>query len=96
METIPKDKKKQKTKTNYKDDLNEDFVNFKSFFFFFKSHMIGEFKAVMSSFFVEVKQVKNQLSNKRDNTSTSSTLERPIVQVQEQISTFTEQLNRKD
>ena len=58
--------------------------------------MIVEFKAVMSSFFVEVKQVKNQLSNKRDNTSTSSTLERPIVQVQEQISTLTEQLNRKD
>ena len=58
--------------------------------------MIGEFKAVMSSFFVEVKQVKNQLSNKRDNTSTSSTLESPIVQVQEQISTLTEQLNRKD
>lgn len=58
--------------------------------------MIGEFKAVMSSFFVEVKQVKNQLSNKRDNTSTSSTLESPIVQVQEQISTLTEHLNRKD
>ena len=58
--------------------------------------MIGEFKAGMSSFFVEVKQVKNQLSNKRDNTSTSSTLESPIVQVQEQISTLTEQLNRKD
>ena len=36
METIPKDKKKQKTKTNYKDDLNEDFVNFKSFFFFLR------------------------------------------------------------
>ena len=73
METITKDQT-NKTKANYKDNLNENFINF-------KNHMIDEFEAMKSSFFVEVKQIRYQLSNKGDDISTSSTLERLIVQL---------------
>ena len=43
-----------------------------------------------------MKQVKNQRSNNGDNISTSSILKRLIVQLQQQISISTEQLDRKD
>ena len=57
---------------------------------------MDELEAMKFWFFVEVKQVKNQRSNNGDNISTSSILKRLIVQLQQQISISTEQLDRKD
>ena len=86
--SIPKKDPKNKKKTNDKDNLKEDFINF-------KNYMIGKLETMKSSFFTEVKQVKNQLLNKGNNISTSSMLEMVIVQLQEPISILTEQLDRK-
>lgn len=86
--SIPKKDLKNKEKTNDKDNLKEDFINF-------KNYMIGKLETMKSSFFAEVKQVKNQLLNKGNNISTSSMLEMVIVQLQEPISILTEQLDRK-
>lgn len=56
--------------------------------------MIGEFEVMKLPFFVEIKQTKNQLSDKA-NASTSSILEKVIVQPPKEISILKEQLDRK-
>ena len=67
---IPKEDQANKTKANDKD---------LAYFINIKNHTINEYEAMKSYFFVEVKQFKNQLSNKTDSISKSSILERLII-----------------
>ena len=67
---IPKEDQANKTKANDKD---------LAYFINIKNDIISEYEAMKSYFFVEVKQFKNQLSNKTDSISKSSILERLII-----------------
>ena len=83
-----------------KDNLKEDFNNFKNI-------MINEFESMTYSFFNEVNSFKKQLletseidptriRSQTDNINITSILERLIVQLQDQGSTLKNQLDRKD
>ena len=83
-----------------KDNLKEDFSNFKNL-------MINEFESMKYSFFKEANCFKMQLletseidptqsQSQTDNINISSILERLIVQWQDQVSILKIQLDRKD
>ena len=83
-----------------KDNLKEDFNNFKYL-------MINEFESMKYSFFKEVNSFKKQLletseidptriQSQTDNINISSILERLIVQLQDQVSTLKSQLDKKN
>ena len=81
-------------------NLKKDFNNFKSL-------MINEFESIKYSSFKEVNSFKKQLletseidptqiQSQTENINTSSILERLIAQLQNQVSTLKNQLDRKD
>ena len=81
-------------------NLKKDFNNFKSL-------MINEFESIKYSSFKEVNSFKKQLletseidptqiQSQTENINTSSVLERLIAQLQNQVSTLKNQLDRKD
>ena len=98
--SIPKEDQIKNIHTTDKDNLKEDFNNFKNL-------MINEFESMKYSFFKEVNSFKKQLletseidptriQSQTDNINITSILERLIVQLQDQISTLKNQLGRKD
>ena len=93
--SIPKE---LQVSTTEKDDLKNDFDNF-------KNKMINEFDNLKSSFFQEVRSFKNQLleehqSNsfhlRSSNDAISPILERLITQLRDEVVTLKNQLDRKD
>lgn len=93
--SIPKELQVSMTE---KDDLKNDFDNF-------KNKMINEFDNLKSSFFQEVRSFKNQLleehqSNsfhlRSSNDAISPILERLITQLRDEVVTLKNQLDRKD
>ena len=98
--SIPKEDQIKNIHTTDKDNLKEDFNNFKNL-------MINEFESMKYSFFKEVNSFKKQLletseieynrrQSQTDNINRPSILERLIVQLQDQVSTLKNQLDRKD
>ena len=98
--SIPKEDQIKNIHTTDKDNLKEDFNNFKNL-------MINEFESMKYSFFKEVNSFKKQLletseidptriQSQTDNINITSILERLIVQLQDQVSTLKNQLDRKD
>ena len=98
--SIPKEDQIKNIHTTDKDNLKEDFNNFKNL-------MINEFESMKYSFFKEVNSFKKQLletseidltqiESQTDNINISSILERLIAQLQDQVSTLKNQLDRKD
>ena len=95
LQTLKLDKK-----TCIQLNLKEDFNNFKNL-------MINEFKSIKCSFFKEVNSFKRQLletskidptriQSQADNINISSILKGLIVQLQDQVSTLNNHLDRKD
>ena len=98
--SIPKEDQIKNIHTTDKDNLKEDFNNFKNL-------MINEFESMKYSFFKEVNSFKKQLletseidpariQSQTDNITIASILERLIVQLQDQVSALKNQLDRKD
>ena len=98
--SIPEEDHIKNMHTTDKDNLKEEFNNFKNL-------MINEFESMKYSFFREVNSFKKQLletseigpariQSQTDNIIISSILERLIVQLQDQVSTIKNQLDRKD
>ena len=96
--SIPKEDQIKNIHTTDKDNLKEDFNNFKNL-------MINEFESMKYSFFKEVNSFKSQLletseidptriQSQTDSITTSSILERLIVQLQDQVSTLKNQLEK--
>ena len=86
--SIPKEDQIKNIHGKDKDNLKEDFNNFKNL-------IINESESMKYSFFKEVNFFKKQLLE-TDNINISSILERLIVQLQDQVSTLKNQLDRKD
>ena len=97
---MPKENQIKNIHMTDKDSLKEDFNNFKNL-------VINEFKSMKYYIFKEVNSFKNQLletteieynriQSQTDNINISSTLERLIVQLQDQVSTLKNQLDGKD
>ena len=98
--SIPKEDQIKNIHTTDKDNLKEDFNNFKNL-------MINKFESMKYSFFKEVNSFKKQLletseidpsriQSQTDNINISSILERLIVQLQDQVCTLKNELDRKD
>ena len=98
--SIPKKDQINNIHTTDKDNLKEDFNNFKNL-------MINEFESMKYYFLKEVNSFKKQLletseidptriQSQTDNINITSILERLIVQLQDQVSTLKNQLGRKD
>ena len=98
--SIPKEDQIKNIYTINKDNLKEDFNNFKNL-------MISEFESMKYSFFKETNYFKEQLletseidptriQSQTDNINITSILERLIVHLQDQVSTLKNQLDRKD
>ena len=98
--SIPKEDQIKNIHGKDKDNLKEDFNNFKNL-------IINESESMKYSFFKEVNFFKKQLletseidptqiQSQTDNINISSILERLIVQLQDQVSTLKNQLDRKD
>ena len=90
--SIPEEDHIKNMHTTDKDNLKEDFNNFKNL-------MINEFESMKYSFFKEVNSFKKQLletseidltqiQSQTENINTSSILERLIAQLQDQVSTL--------
>ena len=91
-------RRSNKKHTTDKDNLKEHFNNFENL-------MINEFELMKYSFFKEVNSFKSQLletseidptriQSQTDNVTTSSILERLIVQLQDQVSILKNQLEK--
>ena len=98
--SIPKEDQIKNIHRKDKDNLKEDFSNFKNL-------MINEFDSMKHYFFKEVNCFKKQLleiseidptriQSQTDNINITSILERFIVQLSDQVSTIKNQLDRKD
>ena len=98
--SIPKEGQIKNIHTTDKDNLKEDFSNFKNL-------MINESESMKYSFFREINSFKKQLletfeidptriQSQTDNINISSILERLIVQQEDQVSTLKNQLHSKD
>ena len=90
--SIPEEDHIKNMHTTDKDNLKEEFNNFKNL-------MINEFESMKYSFFKEVNSFKKQLletseidltqiESQTENINTSSILERLIAQLQDQVSTL--------
>ena len=98
--SIPKEGQIKNIHTTDKDNLKEDFSNFKNL-------MINESESMKYSFFREINSFKKQLletfeidptriQSQTDNINISGILERLIVQQEDQVSTLKNQLDSKD
>ena len=98
--SIPEEDHIKNMHTTDKDNLKEEFNNFKNL-------MINEFESMKYSFFKEVNSFKKQLletseidptriQSQTDSINITSILERLIAQLQDQVSTLKNQLDRKD
>ena len=98
--SMPKEDQIKNIHMTDKDNLKKDFNNFKNL-------VINEFESMKYYIFKEVNSFKNQLletteieynriQSQTDNINISSILERLIVQLQDQVSTLKNQLDRKD